>query len=179
MKNIFILIPLISFALLMTGCKKNYVLNEKQVILFQYDYVNYASGYFHEGFYVDEEGDIMYYRNPDNWNFHAEDYNLTASQLTENLSRCTKSDIKIDREDIIKYSSYIDNITSSKITAMKNVADDAGTTLFICYDFNEQNGIYNGTLIKMEGDYTCENLNFYSKKISLWLRDINNNLHKR
>ena len=85
----------------------------------------------------------------------------------------------IAREDIIKFSTHIDNIASSKITAMKNVASDTGTALFICYDFNEQNGIYKGSLIRMEGDYTCENLNFYSKKITLWLKDINNKIQKK
>lgn len=181
MKNSFplLLLLLLSIALLATGCKKNYVPNEKQVILFQYDYINYARGYIHEGFYIDEEGNIMHYSNPENWNFHAQDYNLTESQIAENLSKCTKSDFKVAREDIVKFSSYIDNIASSKITALKNVASDSGTSVFICYTFNEQNGIYKGSVIRMEGNYTCENLNFYSKKISLWLKDINHNLKKK
>jgi hypothetical protein len=28
----------------------------------------------------------------------------------------------------------------------------------------------------MEGDFTCENLNFYSKKVAAWMREINNSL---
>ena len=31
----------------------------------------------------------------------------------------------------------------------------------------------------MEGDFTCENLNFYSKKIFIWLKNINDNLDKK
>ena len=166
-------------ALFMTGCNKNHVVTEKQHILFQYQYINYAWGYNHEGFFIDDKGNIMTYKNPEGWNFHDQNYNLTENQLNENISKCVNSDIKISREELARFSSYIDNIASSKITAMKNVAADAGTSVFICYNFVEESSIYNGFLIKMEGDFTCENLNFYSKKVSLWLKDIRNTLAKK
>jgi hypothetical protein len=167
------IIVVLSFAMLMTGCKKNYVVNEKQLILFQYEYINYAWGYDHEGFYIDDKGNIMTYKNPEGWNFHDQNYNLTENQISENISKCIKSDVKVSKEDLARFSSYIDNISSSKVTAMKNVAADAGTSVFICYEFTEETGKYKGFLIKMEGDVTCENLNFYSKKVSLWLKDLN------
>ncbi|HUX95347.1 MAG TPA: hypothetical protein VMV47_06415 [Bacteroidales bacterium] len=175
MKNSIVLI-IISLFLLITGCKKNYILNEKQHILFQYDYVNYSVRYNHEGFYVDDEGEIMYYSNPESWNSLSNDYNITEVKLADNLSKCIVSDVKTDKKDLIKFSSYIDNLASSKITARKNVGSDAGMGIFICYNYDEQNGIYKGTLIKMEGDVTCENLNFYSKKVTLWLTDLNNRI---
>lgn len=169
----------ISFAIIISGCKKNNVIKERQHILFQYDYVSYARGYIHEGFVIDDVGNILTYQNPDGWNFHDQDYNLTEYQLAENISKCSKADLKIGKEELVKFSSYIDNISSSKVTAKKNEAADAGTSVFICYDYSEEKGIYKGYLIKMEGDFTCENLNFYSKKVSLWLKDINNTLLKR
>jgi hypothetical protein len=172
-------IIIIVIALTFSGCKKNYTINGKQHILFQYDYVNYAWGYVHKGFYVDDEGNVMIYQNPDNWNFHGQDYNLTEEQLSENIAKCTKSDIKVSKDELARFSSYIHNIASSKITAIKSQAADAGTSVFVCYDFSDQTGIYKGYLIKMEGDYTCENLNFYSKKVSIWLKEINNSLSKK
>jgi len=165
-------------ALLMAGCKKNYVVNEKQHILFQYEYINHAWGYNHEGFFIDDKGNIMTYKNPEGWNFHDQNYNLTENQLDENISKCKKSDITIDKEELAKFSAHINNIASSKVTAIKSAGADAGTSAFICYEFNEENSIYKGFLIKMEGDFSCENLNFYSKKVSLWLKDINNSLSK-
>jgi hypothetical protein len=176
MKTRIPFIVFISLSLIITGCRKSYNLNEKQHILFQYDYINYAWGYVHEGFYVDAEGKILQYKNPENWNFHSQDYNLNEKQLAENLSKCSLSEVKIDKVDLGKFSSYIKNIASSKVTAKKSAGADAGTSVYICYNFNEQSGIYVGTLIKMEGDYTCENLNFYSKKVSMWLSEINSTL---
>jgi hypothetical protein len=173
------LLCLLIFTLLLSGCKKNYVINEKQHILFQYDYVNYAWGYIHEGFYIDDNGSIMTYKNPEGWNFHSQDYNLTEAQLTENLAKCTKSDIKINNEELLKFSSYIHNIASSKVTALKSESADSGTSISICYNYSDENSTYKGYLIKMEGDFTRENLNFYSKKVSLWLKDINDSLSKK
>ena len=82
------------------------------------------------------------------------------------------SDKLIETEELRKYSGFIPNIVSSKVTAPKNQNADAGSTKFICYQFSESTGTYKGTLIKMEGDITCENLNFYSKKVAAWLREI-------
>lgn len=173
------IIIILSFTLFMAGCKKNYVVNEEQHILFQYEYINYARGYNHQGFFIDDEGNIMTYKNPEGWNFHYKNYNLTQNQLDENISKCTKSEFIISKEELARVSSYIDNIASSKVTAIKNIAADAGTSVFICYNFAEESSMYKGFLIKMEGDFSCENLNFYSKKVSLWLKEINNALSKK
>jgi hypothetical protein len=178
MKSYRIAIISLSIILLTAGCKKNNVISDKQHVLFQYDYVNFAWGYVHEGFYIDDDGNVLTYENPDNWNYNSKDYNLTEGQLAENLSRCRKSGIQISKDELAKYSAHIKNIASSKVTALKSVGADAGTSVFICYEFSEESGIYKGFLIKMEGDNTCENLNFYSKKVSLWLKDVNKTITK-
>jgi hypothetical protein len=162
--------------LFITGCKKSYVISDKQVIMFQLEYVNYAWGYHHNGFIIDNDGNIMTYRNPEGWNFPDNDFSLSESQVAKNIGSCIQSGKKIPKEELEKYTNYINNITLSKITAIKNVAADAGSLKFICYRFSESTGTYKGYLIKMEGDFTCENLNFYSKKVVAWMRDINNSL---
>jgi hypothetical protein len=159
--------------LLIPGCKKNYVISNKQEIMFQMEYVNNAWGYQHYGFIIDNEGNVLTYNKPDNWNFPDNGFNLRENQVVENLAKCIQSGKKIPKEDLQKYTSYINNIASSKVTALKNVASDAGSIKFICYKYSESSGMYKGYLIKMEGDFTCENLNFYSKKVTAWLRDIN------
>ena len=163
-------------AILITGCKKNVSISEKQAILFQVDYVNYAWGYQHTGFIIDNQGNILTYRNPQNWNFPDDDFNLTESQVKDNFGNCLISGKKIPTEELMKYANYIKNISSSKVTALKNVAADAGSLEFICFQFSEISGTYKGCLIKMEGDFTCENLNFYSKKVISWLKNINETL---
>lgn len=163
----------------MTGCKKNNVISERQAILFEFQYINYAWSYQHNGFIIDNGGNVLTYSNPENWNFPDNDLRISERQLAENIRKCLPSGTKIPYEELQKYSSYIKNIASSKVTALKNVAADAGSIEFICYQFSESTGMYKGSLIKMEGDFACENLNFYSKKVVEWMRQINNSIAEK
>lgn len=171
-----ILSILLFTALALTGCKKNIAISNRQTILFEFEYVNYAWNYQHYGFIIDSEGNVFTYNNPDRWNFPDRELRISESQVDENLSVCTHSGIKIPESEILKYSNHIKNIASSKVTAMKNAADDAGSAEYICYQFSESSGTYKGTIIKMEGDFTCENLNFYSKKVADWMKSINSSI---
>jgi len=174
--KIFLFLLIVLF---ITGCKKNNVISEKQAILFQIEYINYAWGYQHNGFFIDSEGNVLTYKNPQKWNFPDKNLNLSESQVNDNISYCLNSGKKIPREELLKYVNFIKNISSSKVTALKNVAADAGSLEYICYQFSENSGTYKGYLIKMEGDFTCENLNFYSKKVTTWLRNINDTITKK
>ena len=160
----------------LTECKKNYVISEKQKILFQFEYVNYAWGYQHTGFIIDNEGNVLTYENPESWNFQDNNHNISEIQVSENISKCKSSGKKIPQEELQKYSNYIKNIALTKVSALKNVAADAGSYEYFCYQYSETSLTYKGYLIKMEGDFTCENLNFYSKKVAAWMKEINNSL---
>jgi hypothetical protein len=162
-----------------TGCRKNYTISEKQAIFFQYEYVNYSMGYQHNGYLIDKDGNILIYSNPEKWNYPDKEFRLTENQVSENIRSCTISEGKISKAELQKYSNFIKNIASTKISALKNVAEDAGTLEYICYQFSEDSGTYKGYLIKSEGDFTCENLNFYSKKVADWMRAINNGQAKK
>ena len=174
--NLFFILLTASF---MTDCKKNVVISNKQVILFQVDYVNYAWGYQHNGFIIDNQGNVLTYKNPQIWNFPDKDFNLSESQVHDNIENCSNSREKIPAEELKKYANYIKNISSSKVTALKNISADAGSQEYICYQFSEKSGTYKGYLIKMEGDFTCENLNFFSKRVTTWLKNINESTGKK
>jgi len=177
MKFTFVKISLLTLMIISSaGCKKSYVISENQQILFQYEYVNYAWGYHHNGFIIDNQGRILTYSNPENWNFREKEKNLTEAQVAENISKCKDSGIRVPHDEFMKYSSYIKNIASSQVSALKNVSADAGTSEYTCYQFSESSKDYKSYLIKMEGDFNCENLNFYSKKITIWLKEIENRL---
>jgi hypothetical protein len=148
-------------------------------MLFQVDYVNYAGGYQHTGFIIDNQGNVLTYKNPPTWNFPDKDLKLSESQVRDNIGNCLDSGKKIPKEELKKYTSYIKNISSSKVTALKNVKADAGSIEYICYQFSENSGIYKGFLIKAEGDFTRENLNFFSRKVTTWLKNINDTIEKK
>jgi hypothetical protein len=158
------------------ACKKSTVTSHEQEMLFQLEYVNYSWGYQHNGFIIDGEGNVLEYDNPQNWNFPDNNFILTQAQVAENLGMCRKTSMKIPSEELHKYAGFIKNISSSKVTAPKNAGADEGSTEFICYQLMSGSSSYKGYIIKMEGDYTCENLNFYSKKVASWMKEINSTL---
>jgi len=176
MKQLLKISLILSFILLLAGCKKSFVISEKQRILFQYDYLYNGQVNQHYGFIIDNEGNVLTYNNPVEWNSPDKDLIMTDSQVDENINRCTYSDKIISAEELLKFSGIIENIASSKVTATKNTGTGVGTTSFICYQFSESTGTYKGNVIKMEGDNTCENLNFYSKKVTSWMREIGNSI---
>ena len=171
-----ILLIKISFILLIasafTGCKKNDNISDKQVVLFQYEYINHAWDYQHYGYFIDNDGNVITFNNPEDWNFPDNDYTINQDRLLENLSKCSVSEKIIPIDEIQKFSKYIENIAASKVSALKNVGADIGSYTYICYQFDEESLTYKGHIIKMEGDNTCENLNFFSKKVISWMKEI-------
>jgi hypothetical protein len=163
-------------ALPANGCKKNITVSDRQAILFEFEYVNYAWSYQHYGFIIDSEGNVLSYKNPDRWNFPDRELRISENQVAENLSMCSPSGIKIPKTELQKYSNHIRNLAASKVSALKNAADDAGSAEYICYQYSESSGMYKGTIIKMEGDFTCENLNFYARKVAEWMKNINDSI---
>ena len=170
------LLILFLLTVIITGCKKDIVISDRQAILFEFEYVNYAWDYRHYGFLIDNEGNVLTYDNPESWNFPDRELRISEDQVTENLSMCTHSGIRIPLSELQKYSNHIKQLASSKVSALKDAADDAGSAEYICYQYSESSGMYKGTIIKMEGDFTCENLNFFSKKVVEWMKNINNNI---
>jgi hypothetical protein len=172
-EKIFILILL---TVQITGCKKNILISDRQAILFEYEYTNDAGLYQHHGYLIDSEGYVLVYNNPESWNFSDRELRISENQVAENLSMCKSSGIRIPKEALHKYSNHIKNIASSKVSALKNEASDAGSAEYICYLYSESSGMYKGTIIKMEGEHTCENLNFYAKRVTEWMKSINDSL---
>ena len=169
--TIFLLFPLTG------GCHKNISgINPNQNVLFQLDYENYAWGHIHNGFLIDADGNVLKYANPDSWNHPDSTHVLSSAQMAENIKVCIPSGIKISTEELRKYTGYIKNISMSRVTAMKHVAYDAGSLQFICYLYSEDKLEYKGYIMKMDGDFSCESLNYYSKKTVDWLKGINASL---
>jgi hypothetical protein len=154
------------------GCQKDYIVSEGQEILFQQEYINYAWSLQHYGYIIDRNGNVLTFNKPVKWNFPDKDNKLTERQVKENISSCTLTGKKISKEELQKYVNYIDNISASKISSPRNVGADMGSLVYYCYQFSASSMTYKSTRIKMEGDYQCENLNFYSKKVVAWMDGI-------
>lgn len=156
----------------LNSCRKGVVLSEDQKILFQYSYVNSALGKNNQGCIIDNEGNLLIYNQPEKWNFPDKNSVLTQAQVAENLSYCSSTGIKVPQSELGRYIRYIKNIASSKVTARKSVAADKGTFNFYCFSYSGENFTYKQVTIKTLGDFECENLNFFSKKVVDWMNQM-------
>jgi hypothetical protein len=172
------LIYLLLITVSISGCEKANVVSKSQEILFQQEYINYAGAFQHHGYIIDIDGNVLSFNNPDKWNFPDKDGKLTEKQVKENIASCTLTGKKLSKTDLNKYINYIDNISSSKVTAPKTTGNDMGSLVYSCYQFSENNLTYKATKIKMEGDSQCENLNYFSKKVVHWMKKIDASLPK-
>jgi hypothetical protein len=157
------------------GCRKNNNISNEQKIYFQVDHILYTPEYQHYGYLVDSKGNILAYNNPQVWNFSENNQKLTEEQIEENISMCYNSG-NVNPEDLARFASFISKIASSKITAFKDTGSENGSTSYICYEFGDDQ-YYHASIMKMEGDVTCENLNFYTKKVVLWMKELGGNLN--
>jgi hypothetical protein len=167
---------LLIVSVLAAGCRNNLYQDKKQEILFEMEFVSYSPLYQHRGFIIDGVGNVLVYNNPETWNFPDRDLRISENLVEQNLSVCEYTGIKVSHTELQKYSNHIKNLAASKISAVKTVSGDSGITQFICYEYSEGRGTYKGCIIKMEGDLKCENLNFFSKKIVDWMKEINSSL---
>ena len=103
-------------------------------------------------------------------------YPSTRSMLPK-PAQCTHSGIKVHNE-ILENTADTFGIVLSKVTAEKNTGADMGKIQYLCYQYDEHSHCYKGAVIKMEGDFTKENLNFYSRKIANWLKSVADSLSK-
>lgn len=172
----FIALSVLIAALFTSGCRKDFLLSNEQEVLFQYEYRNNTDGKQLEGFFIDRQGNILSYKNPAEWNHHDSDLTIYSDLLSGNLDKCAISEKNISMAELEKYSRYIFNISLSKVSAPRQTGNDTGSHSYICYRFDEASNTYTGYLIRMEGDVNRGNLNFYSKKIVSWMKDINRDI---
>jgi hypothetical protein len=154
------------------SCRKGNGLSDDQKILFQYSYVNYAWGLNNQGFLIDNEGNLLVYNQPEKWNFPDKNSTLSQAQVAENLTYCTATGRKVTDAELQKFASYITNLAASKVTNKKAVAADMGTFNYYCFSYSPGSSSYRQITIKTQGDFECENLNFYSKKVVEWMNQM-------
>jgi hypothetical protein len=159
-------------AISLSGCHKDYAVSEGQDILFQQEFIKSGWNYQNYGFIINSDGNVLTFRNPEKWNFPDKDNKLTKQQVKENISSCTFSGKKILKPELQKYKSFIDKISSGRVTALESAKDEMGSMVFYCYQYSEKSSTFKATIIKMEGDQQCENLNSFSKTVVDWMKDI-------
>src|SRR3989339_891443 len=107
MKRSIVFSILLIAVLGLTGCMKRDCccdpdpkLTKTPVVMFQYEYYNYAWGFRHNGFLIDGSGNIKGFRQPEKWITPDSSGLMTSADLTYNLAQCDTTCGKLSKVEI-------------------------------------------------------------------------------
>lgn len=168
MKQLF----LISFiACVLLGCNK-----EKFDSLphgyYTLEYENWAWGYQHSGWIVDEDGNIMSFDLPSKWSKEDSSGYIAESALLENISYCNKKVAKVSKRKLYKNNQLIDGAANGKLSSRNGSSRDGGVHRYNCYQYDKTRDLYKKIILKIEGDMEVVNESENAAKIVAWMKKI-------
>jgi hypothetical protein len=156
--------------LVLVGCNSNDQYDKK--VYFELSYINYAWGYVHQGWLIDQDGRVLSYHNPKTWNSVEDGGYITQDALSKNTLYCDSTIRTIPLATLSHYRSLIPSAVSGKIADHGWAGCDGGTLSYICYYYDSMNGKYKKAILKQSGDYSCENVSASAQSLITWMESI-------
>lgn len=167
------------FALGISGCMKEYCgdehdpeLTKRQPVLFQYEYYNYAWGFRHHGFLIDQYGNVNGFKEPKKWITPDSTGTLTSADLEYNIAQCDTICGKVDKRKLMEHFGKIGSIRYGNIKDDGLIMADAGTGVFSAWYWNGKAGNYENVFLISNGDLSRTNTHPYAKEVIEWLKRV-------
>ena len=153
-----------------TSCEKDQgQFPSDQPVYFGYMYKNYAWGYQHFGWLVDNKGNIHYYKMPEDWRYGNEQ-GISEEDLNHNLSQADSIIGSIDRRTLDDKIPLIRDAIDGEITTPVNGANDAGGAVLIAYYYDPGKKLYQSVFLAQTGDFESHNTSQAAIELTDWLR---------
>jgi len=161
------------FMLILISCDKDetiiyeeedvIVINEEDIelnnetLLFQMDYVNFAWGFRHYGWYINNEGEMRAYSSPVDWKLADESDYFDHDDLLQNYSQADKIIAQIDLDEIKEKSKLIEGTLNGELSEQDCPGADQGSFNLYCYYWDEEKNKYKQQFLSTSGD--CNQVN--------------------
>jgi hypothetical protein len=145
----------------------------KQRILFQYEYVNYAWGFQHQGWLIDSCGKVYCYNIPHNWTFCDNDGFITDSPMNVNVSATDSICKQVDIAELRSMAALIGPASNGKISTPVHEMCDAGGVSSVAFVYDSQNKQYKRVLLRQWGDFSSQNQSDAGRILANWLENVN------
>lgn len=165
-------IPLAGTCILMLmGCSKDNPQRfaGKQRVCFQFDYMNYAWGYQHNGWLIDSSGNVYSYDKPENWTFPDSAGRIRQQDMNRNLDAAELVYVIPDMNMLNAKISLIPAAGEGSLQGPVYEMCDAGIAGYYGFLFNPETGIYRKVLLRQTGDARIENSAPESAELYDWL----------
>ncbi len=167
-------IAVVVLSLLTIACEKDYEgldLQDKDQIVFQAEYVNYAWGKVNKGFFITADGSKYEYDNPEKWVFPENDL-ILADDFIANIQQCEKV-VSVDLTKLNQMKSLVLKVDEHKLGERKAVMADAGSEQYCFYIKDPAKNQLRRIVLLSRGDFFQENTDKEAQEIASWLMELN------
>ena len=160
--------------------KESPTLNTQKVYC-ERSYTNFAWGYQHNGVYIDAEGNLYSYKYQPKekpWSPKQGD-TPTAEELEDKYSHGRKLLQKIEPQEWQAKLKLLTSASQGPMSKRKQSGADMGSNVCRCYVFDEATSRYKDVPLRVQGDWSYENLAPSAKALADWLESLRANLEKK
>jgi hypothetical protein len=151
---------------------------ERYPVYFQYEYINYAWGKQQFGWFIDNQGNVMGYNQPEQWN-NGDTLGLyVENDLLANLALVDTLLYTVPISELQQQAANIPAAREGTLSDAENNGADMGAKTLYAFYWNEDEQGYERFLIKTIGDWSQKNTNSEAIKIFDWLDDIGGEIYQ-
>lgn len=163
--------PLIVFLLIFTvACETpEDRIQGDQPVYFQYRHINWAWGYQEHGWLIDHQGNINYFRLPEDFRETDSTGHISGKDLVHNLDLSDSIVRRIDASELAEYIQCIPGAAAGMIGERRHIACDAGSSKLSCYLYDPGEDTYLEVFLAESGDFEQFNLSDEARILVEWL----------
>ena len=173
MKYFFLLLVLLTT---LSGCLRPDDIwaedNNNGYLIFQSEYTNYAWGYSHNGWMLDNTGQVKRFQKSAKWVFPDSLGYVSAVDMQKNFSACDSVMAQVNSTDFTLYAEKATSCATGPMSKAMNTMADAGEHIYAFYLYEPGSNRYKRTILDTTGDWTQQNLATKSKEIVEWMKTI-------
>lgn len=141
-------------------------------VLFQYEYINWAWGYQHRGWFIDNHGNRRKFdiSESGNWKNTDNDGYISKEDLAFNFAKATEIAQQIPLLAVVQNEQLIPGTVNGDLSEPESGGADMGAFAYFCYAWNEELQMYKKQLLTVEGDWRQHNTNTDAIALTKWLK---------
>lgn len=141
-------------------------------VLFQYEYINWAWGYQHSGWFIDNHGKRRKFdiSESGNWKNTDSDGYISKDDLAFNFAKATEITQQISLSVVVQNEQLISGTVDGDLSEPESGGADMGAFAYFCYAWNEELQMYKKQLLSVEGDWTQHNISQEAIALTHWLK---------
>lgn len=142
-------------------------------LIFQSEYINYAWGYNHNGWIMDNTGKARSFQKTASWVFPDSLGYISEADMKKNFASCDADLKQVSTSEFNKYAQKAAGCVSGTLTKPENKMADAGAHVWAFYYYDAAKKGYKRVILEMTGDWSQQNLAANAREVVDWMKTIN------